>query len=108
MSLTNISFPYTIRNYCPLTAKPLIDQKPVDPQIKMHRDQEKIPPRRPTDHQIVSFGDVEINYAPMFNPLVYRSIIPFPMNPIMPQNRFARRDRDFQFDDPSKMDLSCK
>ena len=85
MSLTNISFPYTIRTYCPSTTRLQTEKQ-----------------------QIFSFGDVEINYAPMFNPLVYQNIIPFPMNPIMPQNRFARTDRDFRFDDPSKMDLPCK
>lgn len=79
MSLTNISFPYSIKYSCP-----------------------------PKNDQLISFNQVDINNTPMFNPLTYESVIPFPTNSIIPRNNFSKNDRDFQYKDPSKMNLPCK
>ena len=79
MSLTNISFPFSVRYNCP-----------------------------PNDDQLISYSPVDINSTPMFNPLTYGSVIPYPTNTIVPQNRFLTNDRDFQYRDPTKMNLPCR
>lgn len=59
MSYTNISFPYTVRYTT--------------------NDQ---------NQQIISYQNLDIDNFPMFNPLTYESVIPYPSNAILPKNRY--------------------